>query len=137
MDREFLNIFIKLALSSWKSIKNDTFCWFRFFNFFIDDINNNLIADKSTRFNNSSDSFDKIFIESTSNGAFKDLSDLITCGDVIIVQIFSQKFSISTFSDSRCSKEEEEFLFASWKVGKNSICKLKHRLSINYYAVST
>ena len=89
MDREFLNIFIKLALSSWKSIKNDTFCWFRFFDFFIDDIDNNLVTNESTRFNNSSDSFDKIFIESTSNSAFKYLSDLITGGDVIIVQIFS------------------------------------------------
>jgi len=117
---EQFKILIQLSLSSGETIENNTFCWFGFFNFFLDDLGNNLITHKSSRFDDSSNLFNQIFIKGTTDCSLKNFTDLITSWDVIVSKIFSEPFSISSLSYSWSTEEEKEFLTAGGEVANNS-----------------
>ena len=78
MNGELLDILVELALCSWESVQDNSLRWLGFLDFLIDDFDNNFVADKSSCFDDSSDGFDEIFVESAAYSAFEDLPDLIS-----------------------------------------------------------
>ena len=134
MDGELLNVFIELSLCSWESIEDDSFCWFRFFDFLVNDIDNDRVTDESTWFDDTSDGFYEIFVESAADGSFEYFSDLISGGNVVVVEIFSEQFGVGAFAYSWCSEEEEEFLFAWGEVGDGLVCESKHDMFNKSYS---
>lgn len=126
VDRELLDVFVELSLGPWESIQDHSLGRLRLLNFLIDDLNHNFVTDQPTSFNNASDGFDQVFVETTTDGTLQYFSDLITSGDVIVIEIFPEEFGIGALADPWSSKEKEELLFGSRKILKNSVGKLEH-----------
>ena len=87
---ELLNVLVQLASGSWETVEDDSFSRFGFFHFFIEDLNYNLVTDKTSRLDDSSDFFNEVFIKVVTNGSFQDFPDLISGGYVIVSEVFPE-----------------------------------------------
>ena len=89
VNREHLEILIELSSSSGESIENDSLGGLWFLDLLVDDFDDNLVTDQSTRLDDAADGLDQSFIETARNGSLEDFSDLVASWNVIELQIFS------------------------------------------------
>jgi hypothetical protein len=110
---ELLDVLVKLTLGPWETVQDDSLRGLWLLDLLVNDLHNDFVTDKTASLDDASDGFNEVFVKTAADSALEDFPDLITCGDVIVVEVFSEEFSISSLSDSGCSEEEEEFLLGS------------------------
>lgn len=110
VDGEFLDVLVELTLSPGESVQNDSLSRLWLLDLLVNDLDNNLVTDQTASFDDTSDGFNEVFVKTAADSALEDFPDLITGGNVIVIEVFSEEFSIGSFTDSGCSEEEEEFL---------------------------
>lgn len=126
VDRELLNVLVELSLGSWKAVQNNSLCRLWLLDFFVDDLDNDLVADQSTSFDDAPNSLDEGFVETAADGALQNFPDLIPSRDMVVVEVFSEEFGVGALANPWSPKEEEEFLFGAREVLDDSVGKSEH-----------
>lgn len=75
---EDLKILVELPSGSWESVENYTLGGFWLLDLLIDNLDNNLVTDQSTRLDNAADGLDESFIKAAGDSSLEDFSDFVT-----------------------------------------------------------
>jgi hypothetical protein len=82
-----LVISIELTLGTGETVQDDSLLGLRLLELFLNDANNNVIVHKSTRVNDVLNFLCEGFVEGAGGIALQNLSDLVTCRDMVVLEI--------------------------------------------------
>lgn len=127
VDGEFFEVLVELSSGSGEAVEDDSLGRFWLLDFFVDDLDNDVVADKASGLDNAPNGFDKVFIKTATDCTLEYFSDLITGGDVVVAEVFAEELGVGALADSGGPEEEEKLLLVAGEVLEYSGGESKHQ----------
>jgi hypothetical protein len=126
VDGEALEVFIELSLSPWEAVEDDSFGRLGLLHLFVDDLDHDLVLNKTARLDDALDRLDEGLVEASADGTFQDFSDFVSSRNVVVAEILSEKFGVGALADTWSPEEEDELLAAAAEAVDKAVGESEH-----------